>query len=45
MPQLTKDQRVWIVLVYARVNNTTEIMPRWPGQWPITYPPSRRTLT
>ena len=34
MPRLTKDQRVWVCLEYARVNNAFEVKRRWPNNWP-----------
>ena len=29
MPQLTKDQRVWICIEFARTNNAHEVARRW----------------
>ena len=42
MPRLTKDQRVWVCLEYARLNNASEVKRRWP--WPDIQPPSDRTI-
>ena len=45
MPRLTKDQRVWVCLEYARVNNAFEVRRRWPNNWPGIQPPSDRTIS
>lgn len=44
MPRLTKDQRVWVCLEFARVNNATEVKRRWPNHWPGIQPPSDMTI-
>ena len=44
MSQLTKDQRVWICIEYARVNNTEEVRRRWLGRWPNDRTPSRAAI-
>jgi len=40
MVQLTKEQRVWICLEFARVNNAAEVQRRWPIHFPGRAPPS-----
>ena len=32
MPRLNKDQRVWVCLEHARVQNAAEVRRRWPNQ-------------
>ena len=44
MPQLTKDQRVWICVEYARTNNVCEVIRRWPVRWYGIPVPSRLTI-
>ena len=41
MPQLTKDQRVWICIEYARTNNVREVIRRWPVRWHGVPVPSK----
>ena len=38
MVQLTNQQRVWICLEYARVNNAHEVRRRWPAHFPGRIP-------
>ena len=33
MPRLTIQQRVWVCLQYATVNNAEEVIRRWPIYW------------
>ena len=33
MPRLTTQQRVWICVEYARVNNAEEVLRRWRNHW------------
>ena len=40
MVQLTKQQRVWKCLEFARVNNATEVRRRWHLHFPERAPPS-----
>ena len=44
MPPLTKDQRVWICVEYARVNNAEEVRRRWLGHWPNDRVPTTATI-
>ena len=44
MPRLTKDQRVWICLEYAKVNNACEVLRRWAERWGNLPPPTKRTV-
>eukprot|EP00111_Clytia_hemisphaerica_P017991 TCONS_00053258-protein len=44
MPRLTKDQRVWVCLEYARVDNAFEVKRRWLNQWPNDPAPSDLTI-
>lgn len=44
MPQLTKDQRVWVCIEYARVNNAEEVRRRWLGRWPGDRAPTRAAI-
>ena len=44
MPQLSKNQRVWICIQYARVNNALEVIRRWENQWPHVAPPTHKTV-
>lgn len=44
MPQLTKDQRVWICVEYARVNNAEEVRRRWLGHLQNDRVPTRATI-
>ena len=45
MVELSKYQRVWICLEFARTNNASEIIRRWINHWPNMRPPTVRTLT
>ncbi len=45
MAQLSKDQRVWICLEFARTNNASEVIRRWINHWPNIRPPTVRTVT
>ena len=40
MPQLTKNQRVWIYIEYGKVNNAEELRRRWVGRWPNDRAPT-----
>jgi hypothetical protein len=44
MPRLTKNQRVWICLEYARVNNACEVLRRWAERWGNLPAPTKRTV-
>eukprot|EP00111_Clytia_hemisphaerica_P007842 TCONS_00022795-protein len=44
MAQLSKNQRVWICLEYARTNNNSEVIRRWRRHWPNILPPTIRTI-
>ena len=44
MPRLSNDQRVWICVEMARVNNAAEVLRRWPARWPNVHPPVRKTI-
>ena len=44
MPRLTKEQRVWISLEMAAIENAAEILRRWPAQWPGINAPSAVTV-
>ena len=44
MPRLTKDERVWICLEYAKTNNAYEVLRRWDERWENVPKPTRRTV-
>ena len=44
MPRLTNDQRVWLCLEYARVNNACEVQRRWAERWGNLPAPTKRTV-
>ena len=44
MPRLTKDQRVWICLEFARTNNANEVLRRWNNRWPNVQAPTVSTI-
>ena len=44
MPRLTKDQRVWVCLEYARTNNAYEVLRRWDERWNNDPRPTRRSV-
>ena len=44
MAPLSKNQRVWICLEYARTNNASEVLRRWRRHWPNLPPPTVRTI-
>lgn len=44
MPRLTKEQRVWICLEMAGIENAQEVLRRWPAQWPGINAPSAVTV-
>ena len=44
MPQLTKDQRVWICIEFARTNNAHEVARRWVNRWQGIQVPTIRTI-
>ena len=44
MPRLTIQQRVWVCLEYARVNNAEEVVRRWRINWGDVPAPSTRTV-
>ena len=44
MPRLTIPQRTWVCIEFARTNNATEVLRRWPNQWPNVPPPSREAI-
>ena len=44
MPRLSKDQRVWVCLEHARIQNAAEVRRRWPGRWgSIPAPPNEQS--
>jgi hypothetical protein len=43
MPRLTIQQRVWVCLQYATVNNAEEVIRRWPIYWGNVPCPSKPT--
>ena len=45
MPRLSKDQRVWVCLEHARIQNAAEVRTRWPGRWGNIPAPSKRTIS
>ena len=44
MVQLTTDQRVWVCLEMARVNNALQVRRLWANQFPGVQPPTARTI-
>ena len=44
MPRLTNDQRIWLCLEYARVNNACEVQRRWAERWGNLPAPTKRTV-
>ena len=44
MPCLTVQQRVWVCLEYAMVNNAEEVIRRWPIHWGNVPSPSKHTV-
>ena len=45
MTQLSKDQRIWICLEFARSNNASEVIRRWINHWLSMRPPTVWTVT
>ena len=45
MPRLSKEQRVWVCLQHARIQNAAEVKRRWPGRWGNVPSPTKRTIT
>ena len=41
MPRPSNDQRTWVCLEMARVQNATEVIRRWPARWPNIPPPTK----
>ena len=44
MPRLTKNERVWICLEFARTNNANEVLRRWNNRWPNVQAPTVSTI-
>ena len=45
MPRLSKDQRVWVCLEHARIQNAAEVRRRWPGRWGNIPAPTKRIIS
>ena len=45
MPTLSKDQRLWVRLQHANIQNAVEVKRRWPGGWGNVPSPIKRTIT
>ena len=43
--RLTKEQRVWVFLERARLDNAAEVKRRWPGRWGNIPAPTERTIS
>ena len=43
--KLSKDQRVWICLEFAKTNNASEVIKRWINHWPKMRRPTVWTDT
>ena len=44
MPQLSNDQRTWVCLEMALVQNATVVIRHWPARWPNIPPSSRKIV-
>ena len=46
MPRSSKDQRVWVYLEHARIQNAAEVRRRWRCRWGNNIPaPTKRTIS
>ena len=45
MPRLSNDQRTWVCLEMACVQNATEVIRRWPARCPNIPLPTRKIVT
>ena len=45
MTRLSKEQRVWVCLQHASIQNAVEVKRRWPSRWGNVPSPIKRTIT
>ena len=45
MPRLSEDQRIWMCLHHARIQNAAEAKRRWPHRWENAPSPTKQTIT
>ena len=45
MTRLSKEQRLWVCLQHASIQNAVEVKRRWPSRWGNVPSPTKRAIT